>query len=124
MFAGRQPWSGCGHGNSCPQNRTAMRCSPASTTRWALHIAAMPPRNYVPDSDVAHRGLAAWTAGNVAGATHRSGISLRAQVTIYEEVDVKKLSRSERSILVASALATQDVDNEPFFRRVRDRIDR
>ena len=60
----------------------------------------------------------------MAGATHRSGISLRAQVTIYEEVDVKKLSRSERSILVASALATQDVDNEPFFRRVRDRIDR
>lgn len=49
---------------------------------------------------------------------------LKPQVTIYEEVDVKKLSRSERSILVASALATQDVDNEPFFRRVRDRIDR
>ena len=49
---------------------------------------------------------------------------MKPQVTIYEEVDVKKLSRSERSILVASALATQDVDNEPFFRRVRDRIDR
>lgn len=46
------------------------------------------------------------------------------QVTIYEEVDVKKLSRSERSQLVESALATQDVDNEPFFRRVRERIDR
>lgn len=46
------------------------------------------------------------------------------QVTIYEEVDVKKLSRSERSQLVESALATQDIDNEPFFRRVRERIDR
>lgn len=45
-------------------------------------------------------------------------------MTIYEEVDVKKLSRSERSQLVESALATPDVDNEPFFRRMRERLDR
>jgi len=37
---------------------------------------------------------------------------------------VKKLTRSDRQLLVESALATPDVDNEPFFRRMRQRLDR
>lgn len=37
---------------------------------------------------------------------------------------MKKLTQSERQQVVESALATPDVDNEPFFRRMRQRLDR
>ena len=80
-------------------------CGGASALPPEAAAAAGAPRQFQP-------------LGSLPG-TH---LEASAALAVPQEVDVKQLSSSERSQLVESALATEEVDNGPLLTRLRKRL--